>query len=361
MSLVHHPDNPVPPGATSGLVKTPDGVSLRFAHWPALGGRRKGTVTLLQGRAEFIEKYFEMVSDLRARGFAVVAFDWRGQGGSDRLLKNRWKGHVPDFAKYREDLRTILRDVSLAEYAGPHYALAHSTGGAVLLSDTQRLRTLLDRAVICAPLTGLPDFGIVVGLHRSARMVVKWISLGLLGRARTPEGLDSALTVSERLAFFMARCLYWAGLGRFFVPGGNSNVLVPYDENKQTSDPVRFRRFNGVLEAHPELGIGAPTIGWLHAAAKTIRSFKARQFGPSVVLPCLVITAGHDRIVSTSATEELCSRTKNAGYLEIAGSEHEILMEQDRFREQFFAAFDAFIPGVEMEAELKASGGSQGG
>ncbi len=29
----------------------------------------------------------------------------------------------------------------------------------------------------------------------------------------------------------------------------------------------------------------------------------------------------------------------------VPGSRHEILMERDAFREQFWAAFDAFVPG----------------
>ena len=31
-----------------------------------------------------------------------------------------------------------------------------------------------------------------------------------------------------------------------------------------------------------------------------------------------------------------------------AGAKHELLMEQDRFRSQFWAAFDAFVPGTAL-------------
>ncbi|NNC27275.1 alpha/beta hydrolase, partial [Salinisphaera sp. USBA-960] len=109
MTLIDHPDNPVPEGARSGFVTTPDDKKIRYAHWPAAGARRKGTVTLLQGRAEFIEKYFEVIEDLRQRGFAVIAFDWRGQGGSQRLTRNPRRGHVSNFNKYKLDLRTVLK------------------------------------------------------------------------------------------------------------------------------------------------------------------------------------------------------------------------------------------------------------
>src|SRR6476661_11087294 len=107
MKLVSIPANPVPDGVVAGGIKTSDGVNLRFARWAPPPGR-KGTVVVMQGRAEFIEKYFETVRDLRARGFAVATFDWRGQGLSDRALSDRRKGHVRNFNEYANDLSAIM-------------------------------------------------------------------------------------------------------------------------------------------------------------------------------------------------------------------------------------------------------------
>ncbi len=93
MQLIDIPANPVPEGATVGTLRTSDGVVLRFARFDPPAGR-KGTLCVFQGRAEFIEKYFEVVRDARARGFAVAIIDWRGQGLSERALPNARKGHV---------------------------------------------------------------------------------------------------------------------------------------------------------------------------------------------------------------------------------------------------------------------------
>jgi lysophospholipase len=87
MTLVSIPANPVPEGAVAGTFKTPDGVELRFARFAPPPGR-KGTLCLFHGRAEFIEKYFEVVEDARARGFAVATFDWSGQGLSQHELRD---------------------------------------------------------------------------------------------------------------------------------------------------------------------------------------------------------------------------------------------------------------------------------
>src|SRR4249920_1675937 len=132
MTLVSIPANPVPPDVVSGTFKTPDGVSLRFARWAPPPGR-KGTVCLFQGRSEFIEKYFETVRDLRARGFAVATFDWRGQGMSDRGLSDRSRGHVRNFSEYATDLEAIMQQVVLPDCPPPIFALAHSMGAAIAI------------------------------------------------------------------------------------------------------------------------------------------------------------------------------------------------------------------------------------
>src|ERR1700761_2279357 len=110
MKLVSIPANPVPDNAVTGALKTPDGATLRFARWLPPAGRR-GTVCIFQGRSEWIEKYFETVRDLQARGFAVATMDWRGQGMSQRQLTNPRRGYVRSFADYDLDLETFVRDV----------------------------------------------------------------------------------------------------------------------------------------------------------------------------------------------------------------------------------------------------------
>ncbi|MFX6288900.1 alpha/beta fold hydrolase, partial [Acinetobacter baumannii] len=84
----------------------------------------RGTVCLLQGRAEFIEKYYETIHELRARGFAVVAFDWRGQGESDRRVDDPHKGHVARFDDYRLDLRAVAETILVPLMPEPHVGLA---------------------------------------------------------------------------------------------------------------------------------------------------------------------------------------------------------------------------------------------
>ena len=82
------------------------GARLRCGVFEAEDAR--GVCILLNGQTEFIEKYFEVIDELRQRGLAVVAMDWRGQGGSQRLLRDPKKGHVDDFSRFERDLEAFV-------------------------------------------------------------------------------------------------------------------------------------------------------------------------------------------------------------------------------------------------------------
>ncbi|HEY2532106.1 MAG TPA: alpha/beta hydrolase [Xanthobacteraceae bacterium] len=313
MKLVSIPANPVPDNVVSGALKTPDGVLLRFARWQPPAGRR-GTVCILQGRAEWIEKYFETVRDLRARGFAVATFDWRGQGFSDRLLRDRHKGYVRDFADYDADLETFMREVVLPDCPPPFFAIGHSTGASVLIRAASRGRRWFERLVLSSPLIALAG----VGASASASIIVRTMRL--------------------------------TGFGAMYVPGGDASVMEtrPFVGNILTSDPVRYARNAAVLEAEPMLGVGRPTVAWCDAAFRAMRVIREPSYPGRIHLPILILAAGNDDIVSNAAIEDFATLLRAGSHLVVVGAQHELLMEQDRFRSQFWAAFDAFVPGTPL-------------
>jgi lysophospholipase len=311
MKLVSIPANPVPDNAVAGSIKTPDGVTLRFARFPPPPGR-KGTVVLLQGRAEFIEKYFETARDLRARGFAVATFDWRGQGLSDRALSDRQKGYVRDFAQYAIDLDAIMEQVVLPDCPPPIFALGHSMGAAVTIRSCHSGSRWFERVVLSAPMIALPRSGV------------------------------------SRVAGPFARFMRLIGRGGAYVPAANPNISGSegFIGNVLTSDPVRFARNAAVLEEEPSLGLGSPTVGWADAALRQMREFAAPGYAGHIRQPMLLVAAGRDEVVSTPATEDFGLNLLAGRHLILAGSRHEILQEQDHYRAQFWAAFDAFVPGT---------------
>lgn len=311
-SLISLAKNPVPSGARVGLMPGFDGKKLRYALWPASSGPRRGTVCVFPGRTEFIEKYFEVVADLRRRGLAVAIMDWRGQGGSERLLDDPRKGSVQSFDDYERDVVRYMRDIVLPDCPPPYIALGHSMGGHMMLRVASMPGCWFDRMVVVAPLV-------------------------LLAR--------QALPVSRAMAHVYAEMAGSLGLGKLYVPRGSGKGWQdePFEGNPLTSDRQRFERNQAVLRAAPELAIGAPTIAWLRAALRSMRLISAPGYGHNVRLPILFILAGEDRVVSTRAAEDFTTEVKIGSHIVIPQASHEILQERDEMRLQFWAAFDAYL------------------
>src|SRR3990172_12554308 len=123
MDLIATPKNPIPLGASAGYLDVRKGLRLRYARWPSSLRERRGTVCIFPGRTEFIEKYFEVVGELRRRGFAVAVLDLRGEGGGGRPAGEPAQGHINDFAEYEEDLSLFMKAVFLPDCPAPYFAL----------------------------------------------------------------------------------------------------------------------------------------------------------------------------------------------------------------------------------------------
>ena len=321
MALMPTIDNPAPPGAVEQDVYASDGVRLRAVHWVSSSDGR-GTVTVLGGRGEFIEKYFEVVADLLARGFAVATMDWRGQGGSERALRNARKGHVDDFSYFERDLDALVGSVLRPHCPPPWFGLGHSMGAAILLMVDSAGRSPFERLVLTSPM-----------------IAVKGVS-------------------HRGLMRFVLEAFDAVGMGASFIPGeGPGNLWsAPYEGNIFTTDPVRFARIAELARAAPQLGLGGPTVGWAYAAFRLLKSFDDPNFAQQLQTPMLIIASGADQVTDTAAAESFALRLRVGEIIVIDGAKHEILIERDIFRRQFWAAFDAFVPGARREG----SPGSRG-
>lgn len=308
--------NPVPEGVNAGFVATPDGTKLRIARWTATTRPSKGTVILLQGRSEFIEKYFETVDDLRSRGFGVLTFDWRGQGGSQRLLADPRRGHIEHFNQYITDLETVMTEIALPDCKGPFFVLAHSMGALVALLAAPSFGNRIDRMVLSAPLLAL-----------------------------------NGLPVSQNLLQRFAGAMSFIGFAQSHARRDTSNALNrPFMGNKLTSDIERFQRNRGIVEARQGLVLGAPTFGWTFAACRAMQEVHEPGFSNVISVPTLFLVAGNDEIVDPRAVEAYGHAMRAGAFLTISGAKHEILQERDFLREQALAAFDGFVPGSTLES-----------
>jgi lysophospholipase len=207
-----------------------------------------------------------------------------------------------------------VQQVVLPDCPPPHFALAHSMGGAVMLRVAHAGKRWFDRMVLSAPMIDLP-------------------------------GRLTSLPVRALL-----KVMRLTGQGGRYVIGGTDVITgtEPFIHNQVTSDPVRYARNAAILEEDPSLGIASPTVAWANTAFRAMHTFRGVDYPLEIRQPILMLAASNDTIVSTPAIEEFAYHLRAGSHLVIAGAKHEILQEQDRYRQQFWAAFDAFVPGTPL-------------
>ena len=291
------------------FLTAPDGARIRYAVWHAKGERHRGTILLLNGRGEFIEKYaIEIVPELRARGFAIWSMDWRGQGLSDRSLPDSQKGHIDRFETYLSDLAAFIDFVAASDSPQPMIALTHSMGGHNLLRylSERSGQSPLKAAVMVAPMTGL----------RSEALIRTLLSL-----------MPPTAAIDQR--YFYGGTPFRL-IGREFVG------------NKVTHDQRRFRFAEAWYVSDPRLLIGGPTIGWLRQSLRSIRYCDDRTFLARIALPMLILSAQQDLLVDSRTHAKLAAGLPDAKVVPYEGARHEIMMETDQIRARFWADFDRF-------------------
>lgn len=277
---------------------TADAVRIRLGVWNR--DAERGTVLLLPGRSEYVEKYGPAATDLAERGYAAIAIDWRGQGLADRLLPNPALGHVEAFSDYQTDLAAVMDQIRALDLPRPFYLLGHSMGGCIgLRSVHDGLR--VEAAAFTAPMWGIQ-------MSPALRPVAWTLS-----------------SVSRQLRF-----------SHVFAPG---QVPAPYvmrvtfEENHLTRDEEMFEWMRAHLTAHHELGLGGPSLSWLNGALLEMRDLARR---PAPDLPCLTYLGTREAIIDAERVREKMKDWPGGRLEVIEGAEHEIMMESPAIRARFF-------------------------
>lgn len=285
-----------PPGAVCVWLQA-GAARIRVAWWRA---GDKGTVVLLPGRTECIEKYGRAAGDLVARGFSVITIDWRGQGLADRALPDPMTGHVGDFSEYQQDLDAMLAEATRAGLPQPWYMIAHSMGGCI------GLRALMRGLPIKAAVFSAPMWGIAMAAWLRPVATVMGALAGPLGYAH-----------------------------RYAPTTGGQAYLVsqPFEGNVLTTDREMWDYMRRQVVEVPQFGLGGPSIAWLQAALRECAAL-ARMPAPRIPAICGLGTA--EKVVDVPPIH-LRMAGWAQGQLDLyPGAEHEIMMEGPAARARFF-------------------------
>lgn len=273
-------------------------------------------IVCLPGLSEPIEKYYETARDLLNQNFAVWIIDWMGQGGSGRYLDNPHKRHSVNFDEDVKDLHHLISEYVIHSSVIPDRGripmamLSHSLGGNIGMRYLQDHDNIFECAGFSGPFYGIPGVSnlpdpVLLPLAR----VFKEIAGGKYAKGQKD----------------------WLPETRPHNPG----------EGQFSSDPVRDTLHTKWLDANPELQIGGVTYGWVYEALISCR--KIRKSAPDIQTPSIIGLAGLDSIVHNGAIRKVHGLLPNAKLLEFQDAQHEIMMEKDHIRNEFFKEFYSLI------------------
>ena len=255
----------------------------------------RGTVMILHGFTENVEKYAELIHSLLTRQWSVVIYDQRGHGRSWRAdgLADPSLTHVDRFDEYVRDMECVYRQITAAMPL-PYRVFCHSMGGAVTALFLERHPGLFDRAAMCAPmiapaLKGLPK-PVVQGMCRTA----------LLFRH-----------------------------GKKRIIGSK-----PY-EGKENFDTAcangrqRFDWYEQLRSRHPAFQNNGPSYGWLKEAMGVTKTILAPGAVEKIDAKVRLYSAELDQTVIHQPQLDFIRRVKDGSHVQVAGAKHEIYRSPD--------------------------------
>ena len=83
----------------------------------------------------------------------------------------------------------------------------------------------------------------------------------------------------------------------------------------------------------------------MRAACLAAETVQDPDFAARIHVPTLIVAAGAERWCRRGRSSASCAACRLGQMLTIDGARHEISQEADLYREQYLAAFDAFVPG----------------
>jgi lysophospholipase len=288
-----------------------------FMRW-ACGeaqGTRKGTVLVLPGWAEWLEKYENFLGEWQQRHFDTVIMEWRGQGLSSRFLADRRKSWIPSLDVLVEDLdRFFTAQITAAPE--PVIIFAHSMGAHLAL------RWWMEKG-------------------HAHKNVSSLILCSIMHELNTdPFPLPAAKAIATSAVAI--------GADKDYAPGQSAfdQSQTPFEGNRITHDRARYEAMMDALRQTPDLKVGGITFGWLKAVFDSTAQLQGMLLKGAPRKKYLVLGAANDTLVTTEGVRRVASLLPNCESHFYDGAGHELLQESELLRLQVWIDIDRFIGTV---------------
>ena len=302
----------IPPPSNSNLTETDSATT-------NLEDVEEVAIIIMQGYNETMEKYSEVVYDLRERMFAssvrpsFFLMDYRNQGVSGRESKIRCKNlsrlaYMSDWKKWILDMEDFMTKVVHPTTTKRNHKIcvvAHSTGCLITAHVAARHPDWFHSITLSAPFFRLKIHQRILGSLEIFKLPFKFLCdiLGIgvrpLVGSKVLATKNMVLDEKTKVSHNRARCEWWHEIRTTKNPSGCVALTLTYR--------------------------------WLHEAIQCYSQLPAIL--PLLQCPVAIVPADQEHLVSNEATYEFASLIPDSTIVQpCSGCYHEIWMEDDQSR-----------------------------
>ena len=297
-----------------GMFASEDNIKMRFGQTGNAGSAR-ATVVMIPGYTATMDMYGEQVSEIAARGYHVIGFDLRGQGGSERPRPSQpEKLLIDDFRTYSNDVALFLQGLDIPTDR-PVVLMGMSFGGHVSFRVGGEHADLVDGLLLLAPALR-PNSGDMT-FDEASRM----------------------LSIGDAL-----------GKDKRYLPGNTNwkpeseNDLLRVGIELCSSSPKRLPMRDAVFTTRPEQRVGGITFNWGKEFYGSSNFVLQPGYPESIDKPVTMIHAELDFFVETDVNKEVCdNRMSDCISVTIPKSGHCLTQETDTVLDTIYKALDSLV------------------
>lgn len=294
-----------------GMFASEDGIQMRFGQTGNTNSAR-ATVVMLPGYTATMDMYGEQVGEIAARGYHVIGFDLRGQGGSQRPRPGQpEKLLIENFKIYSNDLALFLDSFGLPKDR-PVIVMGMSFGGHVAYRVGAEHSDLVDGLLLLAPALR-PKAG-----DRPFEEVERMLKIG------------DALGKDTRYVFGNSD----------WKPASEDNLLRAGIELCSSSSK-RLPMRDAIFTQRPEQRVGGVTFNWGREFYKSSNFVLQPGYPEAIKTPVTMIHAELDNFVVTDVNKEVCDQRMNdCVSIALPNTGHCLTQETDAVLDAIYQALD---------------------
>ena len=272
----------------------------------------RGTIVLLHGFSEGIDKFRETVYYFLQSGFHVWLLQQRGHGRSVRSTDDISVVNIADFRELIQDVHTFVSEiVKKSPLTDPEklYLFGHSMGGGVSACYLEAWPEDFKKAVLSSPMLEI-----------------------------------TSAPIPLPLAKVFANLMIAAGKGASGMPGAKPFSPEPDFENSCGNSPERYAYWFEQMKAEPKYQMCIPSI------AASLQFFRLTQFARQekmcrkVRAQVLLMQAGKDNMVLPGGQEAFIRQIGGLGRIvRFPEAKHEIFMSTDEILERYWKEILDFL------------------